>query len=152
MIESVKVAISYLKSNCTQLKLPVDFSQKNDFNIHFPDGAIPKDGPSAGITIFTALVSAVTGKIVRDNLAMTGELTITGKVLPIGGLKEKTLAALRNNIKEIVIPYGNKKDVAELPESVKKNIKIHYVKNASEVIKYALSKEIDKNNTFSKNK
>ena len=149
MVESVKVALGYLKSNALKFDLPIDFFNKCDINVHFPEGAIPKDGPSAGITILTSLVSAFTGKIVRDDIAMTGELTITGKVLPIGGLKEKSLAALRNGIKEIIVPFENKRDVYDLPDKVKNEIKVTYVKSADDVIKHAISERTDKkNNTY----
>ncbi len=148
MKESAKVAIAYLKSHSFFYNIPSDFASKCDINIHFPEGAVPKDGPSAGITILTALISAITGKTVKSTVAMTGEITITGKILPIGGLKEKALAALRNNIKEIVIPAENKKDALELPACVKGNVKVRYVSSAQDVIKYALSNVSDKNNNF----
>ncbi len=151
MVESVKVALAYLKAHSDKYKIPFEFASKCDINVHFPEGAVPKDGPSAGITILTALVSAITGKIVRPEIAMTGELTITGKVLPIGGLKEKSLAALRNNYKEIIVPKENKRDVSELPDCVKKDIKIRYADSAEDVIKFAISSVKDKNNKFLEN-
>ncbi|MBP5352472.1 MAG: endopeptidase La, partial [Alphaproteobacteria bacterium] len=111
---------------------------KTDVHVHVPEGATPKDGPSAGIAMYTTLVSVFTKKPVRNDVAMTGEITLQGRVLPIGGLKEKLLAALRGGIKTVIIPQENVKDLAELPDNVKNNLKIIPVNNASEVLKIAL--------------
>jgi ATP-dependent Lon protease len=109
-----------------------------EIHVHVPQGAIPKDGPSAGITITTALVSLLTGNPVLKDVAMTGEVTLRGKVLPIGGLKEKTLAALRHGIKTIIVPFKNAKDLDEVPKELRKKCKFHTVKDVSEALKFAL--------------
>ena len=115
-----------------------DFYKNKDIHIHAPEGAVPKDGPSAGVTMVTALVSALTGKKVRGNVAMTGEVTLTGQVLPIGGLKEKSLAAYRYGIDTIIIPKENEKDIEDIPDSIKNNIKIILAKQVDEVVKNAI--------------
>ena len=114
----------------------------NDFHIHVPEGATPKDGPSAGVGMVTAIVSAITEIAVDKNIAMTGEITLRGIVLPIGGLKEKLLAAHRAGIKKVLIPFENKKDLVEIPEVIKKNIEIIPVKNVDEVLSQALTKKL----------
>ena len=114
---------------------------KKDFHIHVPEGATPKDGPSAGIAIITSIISAITGVPINKDVAMTGEITLRGVVLPIGGLKEKLLAAHRGGNKKVLIPYENKKDLSEIPD-IKKNIKILPVKNVDEVLKVALTKSL----------
>ena len=111
---------------------------KTDIHVHVPEGAIPKDGPSAGITMYTTLVSVLTKIAVRNDVAMTGEITLQGRVLPIGGLKEKLLSAIRGGIKTVVIPKGNEKDLADLPDIVKKKLKIVLAENVSEVLSVAL--------------
>jgi ATP-dependent Lon protease len=123
--------------------LPRDFYRQLDIHIHVPEGAIPKDGPSAGITIATALVSALTQIPARCDVAMTGEITLRGKVLPIGGLKEKLLAAHRNGIVEAILPKDNEKDLPDVPENIRNDMKLHFVESMDEVLKIALETEID---------
>ncbi|HQO65362.1 MAG TPA: magnesium chelatase domain-containing protein, partial [Spirochaetales bacterium] len=115
------------------------FFEERQIHLHIPEGATPKDGPSAGITMATSLASLVLGKRVKDRLAMTGELSLTGQVLPIGGLREKTVAAKRNKIREIIIPRANEKDLSDIPEHVKKGIVFHPVDRMEEVLEIALS-------------
>lgn len=141
MKESAQASLTYVRHNSEKLGLPNDFYSKLDIHIHLPEGATPKDGPSAGITMTLALVSALTNKKVRSDIAMTGEVTIRGNVLPIGGLKEKLLAALRHGIKEVLIPHANIKDIAELPASVKEGLVITPVKTMDEVLEKALVKK-----------
>ncbi len=134
MKESAHIALSYIKSNYKQFGIDYEKLTKNDIHIHVPEGAIPKDGPSAGITLTTALISAFTSKKIPANLAMTGEITLRGNVLPIGGLKEKSIGASRNGIKRIIIPYGNLNDLDEIPKEIKNNIDYIAVKNYKEVM------------------
>jgi ATP-dependent Lon protease len=138
MKESAHAAVSYARSKADELGIKADTFEKNDIHIHIPEGAIPKDGPSAGITMATSLISAVLKKPVRKDIAMTGEITLRGNVLPIGGLKEKSLAALRAGIKTILIPERNKKDLEDISPLVKKNLKFIPVKHMDEVIKHAI--------------
>lgn len=142
MKESVEAARSYIRANHSAFGIPSSVFEKNDIHVHVPEGATPKDGPSAGITMCTSLVSALTGIAVRKDVAMTGEITLRGRVLPIGGLKEKLLAALRGGLKEVLIPSENQKDLAEIPENVKKGLKIIPVTYVREVLEYALTKEL----------
>ncbi len=142
MKESAQAAMTYVRSRAAELKLPKNFYQKNDFHIHIPEGAVPKDGPSAGITMAVALVSALTKIPLRPNLAMTGELTLTGKVLPIGGLKEKVLAAHRYGITHLIIPVENEKDVPEIPENIRKNIQFFPATTMDDVIKHSFDKKL----------
>ncbi len=138
MKESAKAAVSFVRSNSKKLQIDSEFYKNCDIHIHVPEGATPKDGPSAGITIATALVSALSGKAVNHKVAMTGEITIRGRVLPIGGLREKTLAAYQSGIKTIVIPYENQKDIDSLEDVVKENIEIVLARNMNDVLKVAL--------------
>lgn len=138
MKESAQIALSLVRSCAKKLSLPEDIFFKEDIHIHVPAGAIPKDGPSAGITILTSLVSLLTKKCVPHNLAMTGEITLRGNVLAVGGIKEKILAAARAGIKSVILPERNKNDLEEIPKDVLKKIKIHLVSNISEVLKIAL--------------
>jgi ATP-dependent Lon protease len=138
MQESIQAAMSVVRSRAKRLGIPEDFYEKNDIHIHFPEGATPKDGPSAGIGITTALVSVLTNIPVRADVAMTGEITLRGEVLPIGGLKEKLLAAHRGGIKIVLIPDQNVKDLAEIPENVKDCLDIRPVKWIEEVLESAL--------------
>lgn len=138
MKESARIAISYCRSIAAELQLPENFFKENDIHIHVPEGATPKDGPSAGITIATALVSALSNRKVDRLIAMTGELTLRGKVLPIGGLKEKTLAAVRAGIKKVYLPEENRKDYNELPDIVKQKLEFSFVSNVNSVITGAL--------------
>lgn len=134
MKESVKAAITYIRSRAGILGIEEDFYIKKDMHIHFPEGAVPKDGPSAGIGIASAAISALTGTAVSKQYAMTGEITIRGRVLPIGGLREKTMAAYRNGIKTIIVPYENKSDIDELEQTVKDSIEFIFVKHMDEVL------------------
>jgi ATP-dependent Lon protease len=138
MQESAHAAMSYVRSRAARLGLPKDFYRNVDIHIHVPEGAIPKDGPSAGITMATAIASAMSKIPVRRDIAMTGEITLRGKVLPIGGLKEKLLAALRAGINEAIIPKENEKDISEVPENIRSQMKIHLVENMDQVLKVAL--------------
>jgi ATP-dependent Lon protease len=134
MKESASIAFSRVKQIAADYGVKPEFFEKNIIHLHIPEGATPKDGPSAGITMATALLSLVIGKVMKKNLAMTGELSLTGKVLPIGGLKEKTIAARRNKIKEIIIPKHNERDLAEIPEHIRKGIKFYPVETLKEVL------------------
>jgi ATP-dependent Lon protease len=138
MQESAHAAMSYVRSRALRLGIPKDFYRNFDIHIHVPEGAIPKDGPSAGITMATAISSALSKIPVRRDIAMTGEITLRGKVLPIGGLKEKLLAALRAGIKEAIIPKENEKDLADVPENIRGQMKIHFVENMDQVLTVAL--------------
>ncbi len=141
MKESAVAALSYLKSNADSLKIDHRIFQHYDLHIHVPAGAVPKDGPSAGITMFTSLASIYTQRKVKDKLAMTGEITLRGKVLPVGGIKEKILAAKRSGIKEIVLSAKNKRDIEEIEKHYLKGLAFHYVENVDEVMKVALLKD-----------
>jgi ATP-dependent Lon protease len=140
MQESIQAALSVVRSRSRTLGVKEDFYQKNDIHIHLPEGATPKDGPSAGIGIVTAMVSVLTGIPVRADVAMTGEITLRGEVLPIGGLKEKLLAAHRGGIKTVLIPEENVKDLAEIPENIKNRLEITPVRWIDKVLEIALER------------
>ncbi len=140
MKESAEAGVTYIRSRAQSLGLPDDFYTHYDFHIHLPEGAIPKDGPSAGITMATALASALTGKPVRHDVAMTGEITLRGTVLPIGGVKEKVIAAHRAGIKKILLPEENKRDMPDVPQSVKDDVEFVFVHHMDEVLAQALVK------------
>ncbi|MGB5766499.1 MAG: endopeptidase La [Arenicellales bacterium] len=140
MQESIQAAMSVVRSRAESLGIAADFYQKNDIHVHVPEGATPKDGPSAGVAMCTAIVSGLTNIPVRADVAMTGEITLRGEVLPIGGLKEKLLAAHRGGIKHAIIPHENTKDLAEMPDVIKKSLEIHPVKWIDEVLEIALEK------------
>lgn len=142
--ESVETALSVVRARSGALQLPADFMKKNDFHIHFPEGAIPKDGPSAGIAIATAILSILSNRPVRADVAMTGEITLRGEVLPIGGVKEKLLAASRGGIRQVLLPKENEKDMAEIPDTIKKKLEISFVKWIEEVFELALEQPAEK--------
>jgi ATP-dependent Lon protease len=141
MQESVSAAMSYVRSRSTSFGIKPTLFEKRDLHVHVPEGATPKDGPSAGIAMATSIVSVLTGIPVRRDVAMTGEITLRGRVLPIGGLKEKLLAAMRAGIKTVFIPKENEKDLADIPESVKKGLEINPVSHVDEVIMRALARK-----------
>jgi ATP-dependent Lon protease len=141
MKESAIIALEYLKSNAELLDLPDNFSEKWNIHIHVPEGAIPKDGPSAGITMATSIASAFTQRKVKKFVAMTGEITLRGKVLPVGGIKEKILAAKRASIREIIISEDNRKDVENIKELYIRGLKFNYVKTIMGVLELALLKQ-----------
>ena len=138
MKESAQAALTYARSKGKAYRIAPDALNNKEIHIHVPAGAIPKDGPSAGITMAVALFSALTGIPVKKDVAMTGEITLRGRVLPVGGLKEKALAALRTHIKNVVIPYPNKKDLVDLPPYLRKKINFLPVKHMDEVLHIAL--------------
>ena len=145
MQESIQAALTVVKSRSQALGLPVDYFEKHDLHIHVPEGATPKDGPSAGVGMVTALMSVITNTEVRSDIAMTGEITLRGKVLPIGGLKEKLLAAHRGGIKTVLIPHENERDLKDIPDNIKQELEIIPVKWVDEVIKSALVGNIEEN-------
>ena len=142
MQESAKAALSFVRSRTNEFSLTKDFHKLMDMHVHVPEGAIPKDGPSAGVAMCTSIVSVLTGIPVKRTVAMTGEITLRGRVLPIGGLKEKLIAALRSNIKTIIIPKENNKDLTEIPKKILSDLKIILVSTLDEVLKNALTKKI----------
>ena len=139
MKESAKVALSYIRSRASEFGINEEFYKDTDISLHIPEGAVPKDGPSAGITMTTAMVSALTNIAVRNDIAMTGEVTIRGRVLPIGGLNEKVLAAKRIGISNIIVPEANSSDISEMPEEIKNGMNFIYVKEMSQVLESALT-------------
>jgi ATP-dependent Lon protease len=145
MKESATIALEYIKANAENLGLKAEILQKYNVHIHVPEGATPKDGPSAGIAMLTSLVSVFTQKRIKKSLAMTGEITLRGKVLPVGGIKEKILAAKRANIKEIILCHENKSDIDEIKSDYLEGLTFHYVKDMSEVLAIAITKEKVKN-------
>ena len=145
MKESATIALEYIKSHADELQINVEKLLNYNLHIHVPEGATPKDGPSAGITMLTSLVSLLTQKKVKNKLAMTGEITLRGKVLPVGGIKEKILAAKRAKIKEIVLSVENKKNILDIDKSYLKGLTFHYVSNMKEVIDISLTKQKVKN-------
>jgi ATP-dependent Lon protease len=138
MKESATTALSFIQANAKKMGIDAELFQKKNIHIHVPEGAVPKDGPSAGITMLTSLTSAFTGRKVKPFLAMTGEITLRGQVLPVGGIKEKVLAAKRAGLKEIVLCYLNQKDVDEIDPEFIKGVTFHYVKTMQQVIDIAL--------------
>ena len=138
MQESAKAAYSYVRANVDKYDIPAEFYKKNDIHIHVPEGAVPKDGPSAGVTMVTALVSALSKKKVKGSVAMTGEVTLTGRVLPIGGVKEKCLAAHRIGIETVILPKDNKKNVKEIPSSIKGKLNLIFADKVEDVLQNAL--------------
>ena len=138
MKESAQIALTYVRSISEQYDIAEDYFEKRDIHLHIPEGAVPKDGPSAGITMATAILSAVTGRKVKASVAMTGEITLRGRVLPIGGLKEKLLAANMAGIKTVVVPEKNRKDVEELSEEITNGMKIVYASTMKDVLSTAL--------------
>ena len=138
MQESAQAAVSYARSRAAVLGIEPDFNERQDIHIHVPEGAIPKDGPSAGITMATALVSALLEKPVRKDIAMTGEITLRGKVLPVGGIKDKALAAFRAGITEMILPHENEKDLDDIPEEIRGVMEVHLVESMDEVLRIAI--------------
>jgi ATP-dependent Lon protease len=141
MKESVTAALSYIRSHTGQLNINDDFYDKVELHVHVPAGAVPKDGPSAGVTMLTALTSLLTNRRVKSRLAMTGEITLSGQVLPVGGIKEKVLAANRAGVNTLILPDQNEKDYLEdVPAEIRDHLKAHFVRHADQVLKLALEK------------
>ena len=141
MKESAHAALSYIRANALQLGVAADFYKTKDIHVHFPEGAVPKDGPSAGVTVCTALVSALTGVTVRRDVAMTGEISLRGRVMAIGGLKEKTMAALRHGISTVIIPKDNERDLEEIDQTVRKSLNFVVASHISTVLETALNRK-----------
>ena len=142
MKESAQAALSYVRSRADHLGVSHSLFEKNDIHIHVPAGAIPKDGPSAGVTMFTALTSLLTRRPIRNDIAMTGEITLRGMVLPVGGIKEKVLAARRAGIHTVILPKKNEKDLEEVPENAKKDLQFLFVQKMEEIIPLALKEPL----------
>jgi ATP-dependent Lon protease len=141
MQESAQAGLSYIRSRTQELNIDAEFYEKQDIHIHLPEGAIPKDGPSAGITMATAMVSALTDQKVRSDVAMTGEITLRGRVLPIGGLKEKVIAAYREGIKTIILPKENERDIEDIPKNIRRELEFVPVEHMDQVLACAMVKE-----------
>jgi ATP-dependent Lon protease len=142
MQESGQAALTYIKSRAPQFNIDLDVFERMDIHVHMPEGAIPKDGPSAGVTMATAIISALTGRAVYKHVGMTGEITLRGRVLPIGGVREKVLAAHRAGLKTVLLPEKNMKDLVDLPKTARSELKILPIKNMDDVLKIALSSEV----------
>jgi ATP-dependent Lon protease len=138
MQESAQTALSYVRSRASDFDLPHDDFENYDIHIHLPEGAVPKDGPSAGITLAAAILSAFTERKLRSSFAMTGEITLRGKVLPVGGIKEKVLAARRVRIREVILPTGNRKDLVDIPPEAMRDLTFHFVDDMQQVIDLVL--------------
>ena len=138
--ESARAAVSYVRARADELDLPRDFHKEQDIHVHVPEGSIPKDGPSAGVTIAVALISALTHRRVRKSVCMTGEITLRGKVLPVGGIKEKVLAARRAGCDGVILPKENERDLDEIPRAIRRALKIHLVNRVDEILPLALMK------------
>ena len=145
MQESAKAAITYIRSIADQYGIEKEFYKNYDLHVHVPEGAVPKDGPSAGVTMFTAVMSALTDTPVRKDVAMTGEITLRGKVLPVGGIKEKVLAAHRAGIKTILLPRENEADIDDIPQAVRKQLDFVLLDKAAEALEYAFAPKTKKN-------
>ena len=143
MKESVHAAMSYIRANTAKLGISSDFYKTKDIHVHFPEGAVPKDGPSAGVTVCTAIVSALTGITVRRDVAMTGEISLRGRVLRIGGLKEKTMAALRHGIRTVIIPKDNERDLEEIDQTVRRQLNFISAQTVDTVLEAALNRPTD---------
>ena len=143
MQESAQAAITYIRSIADEYGIQKDFYKTSDIHVHVPEGAVPKDGPSAGVTMFTSVMSGLTGTPVKKDVAMTGEITLRGKVLPVGGIKEKVLAAYRAGIRTILLPEENKADVDEIPANIARQIRFVYLTKAKETLEYAFDKKND---------
>ena len=152
MSESASIAVGYVRQVCDEYGIDKNFYKDKDLFIHAPEGAVPKDGPSAGVTITTALISALSGIPVKRDVAMTGEISLRGRVMAIGGLKEKSIAGYRAGVKTIIIPYDNKSDIDEFDDIIKKNVKFIPVKTLKEVLDIALDMENATSIIMSKNK
>jgi len=152
MQESAKAALSYVRSRAEQLSLEPDFFETTDIHLHVPSGAQPKDGPSAGVTMATALVSLISKRPVRSDVGMTGEITLRGQVLPVGGIKEKVLAAHRSGLKTVVLPKRNKADLEDLPKEVLKEVEFKFVDVVDQVLKVALEPVAEKHQKNGKGK
>jgi len=150
MKESATAALSFVRSNHKSFNIPDNFYQKKEIHVHVSEGAIPKDGPSAGVTISIAIISAASNMKVNGNIAMTGEVNLRGKVLPIGGLKEKLLAAKRIGITKVLIPQDNLKDIEEISQDIKNNLEIYPVKDVFEAYKYSFKTTTNKNSKTKK--
>jgi ATP-dependent Lon protease len=150
MNESARAALSYVRSRTKQLGLETDFFNKSDIHLHIPSGAQPKDGPSAGVTMATSLVSLISGRKVKPHVGMTGEITLRGQVLPIGGVKEKVLAAHRNGLRTVILPKRNKQDLDDVPEEIKKSMKFIFVETVDEVLDAALEPDHKHNGSAGK--